>query len=112
MSSITDTLRQLEGGVFVITASEELASLVKAVDETGKPGKLTIELAIKRASSTALSVTPKVSVKKPQDHAIDTLLFPTTEGHLLTEDPHQRKLDLKAVEIPGADRLTIQLKTA
>lgn len=46
---ITDTLRILQGGTFMDECSELLADVVKSVDETGKPGKLTITLDLKKS---------------------------------------------------------------
>jgi len=108
---ITDTLRQLRNGVFADEAGEALAELVKQVTEHGKGGKMTIELTIKPAGKkhAAVIVTGKHVVKAPQDVPDETLLFPTPEGNLLSEDPRQQKLDLKAVATPSA---AAELKTA
>ena len=109
---ITDTLRQMRQGVFVDEASEAFAELVKQVTEHGKAGKLTIEINIKPVGkkNAAVSVTGKCVVKAPQDAPDETLMFPTPEGNLLTEDPRQQKLDLKIAEAPSA--AAIPLKTA
>ena len=45
---ITDTLRALRNGHFIDEASEDLARIVNAVSETGKSGKLTIEITVKK----------------------------------------------------------------
>ena len=37
---ITDTLRHIGGGVFIDTASDKLAELVAAVDQSGKAGRI------------------------------------------------------------------------
>ena len=50
---ITTTLALLHGGVFIDTASDKLAELVKMVDETGKAGTLTISLALKKVRRRA-----------------------------------------------------------
>lgn len=50
IKSITETLRHVRGGVLLDEASEKLAEIVKAVDTTGRSGKLTIELQIKKLS--------------------------------------------------------------
>jgi hypothetical protein len=61
---ITDTLRHIGGGVFIDTASDKLTELVNAVDETGKPGKLLLEVSVKKASrGGAMHITGKVTVK-------------------------------------------------
>lgn len=107
---ITDTLRQMKQGAFIDEASEALAELVKQVTEHSKGGKLTLEISIKPVGkkSAAVSLTGKVTVKAPQDQPDETLMFPTVEGNLLTEDPRQQKLDLKVAAVPSA----ADLKTA
>ena len=97
--SITDTLRHLEAGCLIEEASELLAELVKAVDATGKDGSLTISIKLRKATAGALAVTGNVSIKKPAEPAIESLLFATPEGNLLTEDPRQTKLDLKPIAV-------------
>lgn len=103
---ITDTLRHLRAGMLVEECSEALAKVVQAVDATGKSGKLTIELTIKKVSrSGALDIVDKVTARVPEDQPLSTLMFPTAEGNLLTEDPRQQKLELRAVAVPTADSL-------
>lgn len=103
---ITDTLRALRNGHFLDEASDDLARLVNAVSDTGKTGKLTIEATVKRAGqgrNSALSVQATSLVKMPKQPVDDTLMFPTPDGNLLTEDPRQQKLDLKVAAVPTAD---------
>jgi len=95
---ITDTLRHLGAGVMLDDASEQLADLVKRVDETGKPGSITIKINLRRAAAGALAVTSDIIVKKPPEVKMETLLFPTVEGNLLTQDPRQQVLELRTVE--------------
>lgn len=109
---ITDTLRHIGGGVFIDIASDKMSELVSAVDEQGKPGKLTMEITIKKATrGGAMLVTGKVTMKKPAEPPMEAMLFATPEGNLIADDPKQAKLDLKvaqgATETPRAD-----LKTA
>lgn len=47
MRLITDVLREIRKGRAVDQASRLLAELVRAVDETGKPGNITITLTVK-----------------------------------------------------------------
>lgn len=93
---ITDTLRLLQGGLFLDLCSDKLAELVKGVEETGKAGKLTITLDVKRAGG-ALAVTAKVTNKTPEARPEEDLFWSTVEGNLTTENPAQRKLDLQDV---------------
>lgn len=96
---ITDTLRHLRGGEFLDEASESLAELVERVTSTGKPGKLTIEISLKKASmgAGALIVSDKITVKSPKEQPMETIMYPTPENNLVTEDPRQQKLPLRTV---------------
>lgn len=101
---ITDTLRILQGGVFLDQCSEQLAEVVRSVDETGKAGKLTITLDLKKAGG-ALSITAKVTNKVPEQKADEDLLWPTVEGNLSLDNPNQRKLDLRIAPSQPASEL-------
>jgi hypothetical protein len=107
---ITDTLRILQGGLFLDACSDQLAEAVKAVDETGKAGRLTITLELKK-SGGALAISAKVTSKTPAPKPDEDLLWPTVEGNLSLENPHQRKLALqfppaRSVEVRGVDSRT------
>lgn len=101
--SIVDTLRHLNGGVFIDEASDALADAVRAVDATGKAASITIKIDVRRATAGAMAVRGTFSVKKPSEPPIEALLFPTPDGNLLTEDPSQKKLDLRPVEVPSLE---------
>lgn len=113
---ITDTLRLLQGGIFLDQCSDKLAEIVKGVDETGKAGKLTITLDMKKAGG-ALSITAKVTNKVPEQKADEDLLWPTVEGNLSLDNPNQRKLDLRvapsqpAAELRHVDPATGEIMT-
>ena len=99
---ITDTLRLLQGGAFTAECGEKFAEIVKGVDETGKPGKLTITIEVKKAGG-ALQVLARVTDKTPEDLPEADLFWPTTEGNLSVDNPSQRKLDLQPVpDTPSA----------
>lgn len=99
---ITDTLRHIGGGIFIDTASDKLAELVSAVDTTGKAGKLTLDVTVKKATrGGAMIVTGKVRLTKPAEEPMETMLFATPEGNLVTEDPNQKTLDLKVIGQSG-----------
>lgn len=109
---ITDTLRHIGGGVFIDLASDKMNELVSAVADSGKAGKLTLEVSVKKATrGGAMHITGKVTVKKPAEEPMEAMLFATPEGNLVADDPKQTKLDLKVA--PGAtDTPATNLKTA
>lgn len=92
---ITDTLRMLQGGAFAEDAGQKLADIVKGVDETGKAGRLTITIDVKKAGA-AVSVRAKATDKTPEEQADDDLFWPTVDGNLSLQNPNQRSLDLQA----------------
>ena len=106
--SVTQMLAQINGGVLLHDFGEQLAELVQAVDVTGKPGKITLELHLRKSTQQTMAASGKVTVTKPKEPLIETLLFPTPEGNLLTEDPRQSKLPLQVVLTPTADQLLQQ----
>lgn len=107
---ITDTLRLLQGGLFLDQCSDQLAELVKGVDETGKAGKLTITLNLKK-SAGAIEIVATVTNKTPEPKPDSDLLWPTVEGNLSVDNPHQRKLDLRVADAPQREGRTIDQAT-
>jgi hypothetical protein len=93
---ITETLRLLDGGVFLDACADKLAEAVKAVEETGKAGKVTIVIDLKRTGG-AIAVTGKVTNKAPEAAPDSTLLWATVEGNLVADNPAQRKLEFREV---------------
>lgn len=91
----SDVLRDLRGGMAADEATDALARVVRMVEETGKPGELTIKLTVRRASKAALTIRDLITTKLPKEDGNETLMFASTEGSLLREDPRQAKLDLK-----------------
>lgn len=95
---ITDTLRLINGGSFIDEISVDMNKLVRAIDENGGTGKLVIELSVKKSAGGAVAVSAKHALKTPAVKPDETLLWPTVEGNLVIDNPHQRKLDLKVVD--------------
>lgn len=113
---ITDTLRQLQGGLFIDRCSDMLAEAVLAVEDTGKAGKLTITLDLKK-SAGAIEIIAKVSNKVPETKPDSDLLWSTPEGNLTAQNPKQQALDLRKVEdtprpLRNVDPETGEIKTA
>jgi hypothetical protein len=98
-----DVARDLRRGLFLDECADKLQEVVAAVDESGKPGKLVIEITIAPASKGqgAFKVADKVTVKLPPMPAGETIMFGTPEMNLVANDPRQGSLELKSV---GTDR--------
>lgn len=97
---LSDTLRLLQQGALNAKAGDLLAGIIKAVDETGKPGKLTLTIDIKKTGA-ALSVLGDVTDKTPVEKPNPDMFWATVEGHLTEQNPSQRKLDLQPVVAPA-----------
>jgi hypothetical protein len=94
---ITDTIRMLRGGAFMDECTTKFADVVKSVDETGKSGRLTITIDLKKQNG-ALAVLAKVTDKTPEPAPDADLFWPTVEGNLSIENPNQRQLTFGSVD--------------
>jgi hypothetical protein len=93
---IVSTLRRLQGGAFSSDCGDKLASVVKAVESTGKAGKLVITIDVAK-SGAAVSIKATAVDKTPQELRDPDLFWSTPEGRLTEENPNQRKLDLQQI---------------
>lgn len=108
-----DTARDIRRGQFLEDCADELHKVVTAVEETGKPAKLMIEINIKPAGGKAqgaVILSDKIKAKLPDLPAGDTILFVTTENNLVATDPRQGKIEFKEVAAPTV--AATNLKTA
>ncbi|SAI59044.1 Uncharacterised protein [Bordetella ansorpii] len=96
LAPFSQTLDRLRGGECADVAAARLAEIVKAVESTGKPGTLTVQITVKKLSrSGALELIDKVTAKIPEEQQSTTLLFSTPEGNLISSDGRQGALDLQ-----------------
>lgn len=75
--------------------SRQLQRLVAAVNETGKPGKLTLTIEIKPQANTdgVVTVTDRVTVKAPELARPASIFFITDAAGLSRTDPRQLTFD-------------------
>jgi hypothetical protein len=99
----SDVLREIRNGEALDNLSEKLNQLVKAVDETGKGGELTLKITLKPMKSGAIEICDDVKIKKPELPVGTSLFFPTVEGNLQRNDPRQ-------TEIPGLREVSTESK--
>ena len=78
-------------------AGSKFSDLINAVAAHNKAGTLTLKIAVKPSTAGAMAVKADVSITKPKGLPAESLLWATPDGNLMTEDPRQTKLDLKAV---------------
>lgn len=103
---ITDILRNIQNGSLVDEASDAMRDLLIRVDESGKTGKLTLEISVSKLSrGGAVALRGKVKVSAPAEAPAEGIFWVSPEGDALTEDPNQQKLDLKVAAPPSTGAL-------
>lgn len=100
-----DVFRELRRGGAIDEATDELQRVVAAVEETGKAGKLVIEISVTPASKGqgAVKVADKITAKLPALPAGETIMFVTKDNNLVANDPRQTTLELKDVSAPSSE---------
>jgi hypothetical protein len=107
-------LREHKRGSLHSELSEELATLIAAVQEHEKAGSLTLKISVAPASDGRMVVvTDDVTSKIPQADRGASLFFTDEAGGLHREDPMQMKLDteLRVVETSSGDPVVIEATT-
>lgn len=104
MRLITDILREIRRGRAVDQASRMLAELVRAVDETGKPGELTIKLKVKpeKGGGSQKTILAEIKAKKPEGDIPEAVFFSGPDGDLHRSDPEQGEM-FKEASRPSGD---------
>lgn len=101
-SRFHEFLEHLRNGTATIEYERKLEEVVKAVTETGKPGKLTLTFTVKPADendNVHVVITETVKAQPPEPGRGRTFLFAQKDGRLGLQDPRQPSLlDLKQVE--------------
>ena len=94
MRYFTDILREIRKGRPVEEATQALADVVRAVDETGKPGEVTVTLKIKptKHGGPEKSIVCEVKAKKPIADIAPAVFFSNEEGDLFRVDPRQEEM--------------------
>lgn len=103
--SFSNFVLELQNGDFNEELSLRLNELVKAIDVTGKPGSLAIELKIRpNKNSNMVLVDPEIKLKLPKPDRPATLFFINPHDRKLQRhDPRQMRfedLEVKKVSSP------------
>ena len=106
MRLITDILREIRRGRAVDQATRLLADVVRAVDETGKPGSVTITLTVKpeKGGGSQKTILAAIKAKKPEGDIPEAVFFSDPEGDLHRSDPTQQEMFSEAgggASLPG-----------
>ena len=104
MRLITDILRDIRKGRPVEEATMALADVVKAVDETGKKGSVTITIDIvpSKHGGPEKQIVCKVTAKKPLSDIAPAVFFSDEDGDLHRVDPRQEDMKFEDAKPPHA----------
>lgn len=86
-----EMLDELNQGTFIDDCGHRLTEVLKAVEDTGADGSLTIELKLKWNGDGTLLVAPTCKMKKPAKKRPPTVMFRGKDG-LFIENPNQPSL--------------------
>lgn len=94
MKLITDILREARKGVVAVRASDLLAEVVRAVDETGKAGEVVIKIKVKpeRGGGSAKELSFEVKSKRPEQDMPAAMFYSDGDGDLHRSDPTQSEM--------------------
>lgn len=92
---ITDLIGELEGGSFLIDATQAVYDVMAAVAETRKVGGLTITLAFAPTGRGTVEVAAKIKTTIPEEPRPATAFFVGKDNSLQRRDPNQPSLDLR-----------------
>lgn len=93
-SDFAATLAEVNKGRSPFELSQALDKLVRAVRETGKPGKLVYTLTINPVPKTEsqVGVTDDIDIKLPKPNRFQSLFFTTKDNRLSRENPDQMQI--------------------
>lgn len=97
MSTFSDVLGNLEGGIVFEQLNDDLAEVVQAVLKHRKEGEMTVAIKVKPNGEHAVTVTAGIKTKAPQAAKAVTTFFADEHGNLLRRDPRQQELPLRTV---------------
>ena len=89
----TDIISGLNRGKVATHIDEQLRELNIAIRETGKPGKITVELSIEPKTAKQVQIVPKITAKVPKANPGLGLYFLNEHGGLQQDDPDQMTFD-------------------
>lgn len=97
MRPITDVLREYRRGRAVDLASQRLAELIMAVDETNKAGEITIKIKVKPQKGGGSEKTLAIDVKSkiPEMDLPEAVFFSDGDGNLHRTDPAQQEMPFR-----------------
>lgn len=82
--------------------THQLRELIESVQETGKPGTMTLTLKVTRKGERQVTVIEDIKVKTPQHDRTETIYFVDAATNLVRDDPRQGVLTPMTRRTQGA----------
>lgn len=102
----TDILGEVENGAFLRELTAKVYEIVRATQETRKPGALKIAIKISPTGRGSVELDAKMDATVPEHDRPSTTFFVTHDGTMMRNDPNQPRLPLREV----ADARTGEIK--
>jgi len=103
VTPFVEWLEQYKKGEIDHELTYELRQLIEAVQETGKPGTITLTLKVSRKGERQVNVIEDVRVKTPVHDRSETIYFVDQHLNLTRSDPRQGVLTPLRDKAAGGD---------
>jgi len=103
ITPFVEWLEQYKKGETNGELTHELRTLIEAVQETGKPGTITLTLKVSRKGERQVNVVEDVKVKTPVHSRSETIYFVDQHLNLQRNDPRQGVLSPIKGKAAGGD---------
>src|SRR6476620_7305502 len=103
ITPFVEWLEQYKKGETNGELTHELRTLIEAVQETGKPGTITLTLKVSRKGERQVNVVEDVKVKSPVHSRSETIYFVDQHLNLQRNDPRQGVLSPIKGKAAGGD---------
>ncbi len=100
MADFVSTLIEMRNGAVASDCSRKLTELITAILETGKKGKLTLNINVvpsrlSLGKVTEVEIDHDCKVSKPELSTGRSIFYSTPDGQLLRNDPSQAEFELE-----------------
>lgn len=109
-SGFLTLLQNHRGGQALCDLSEGLRKAIQAAQLQGKPAGIVLKIAIKPAGQGcgAIIVADDIKVKLPENEKVTSFFYSDEAGNLHRNDPKQRELPLRTIEVVSVDPATLK----
>lgn len=104
----TDILGEIENGQFLRELTAHVYEIVRATQETRKPGALKLAIRISPTGRGSVEIDAKMDATVPEHDRPSTTFFVTHDGTMMRNDPNQPRLPLREIEDTRNDPVSVK----